>query len=83
MLFEKLKEEKDENDEDKKNVYKAHGSREIIRKEEEVKKEYLVENVNNDGKTSNRRYYRLWGLILPLIYIGHYLYYNYRNISNE
>ena len=82
MLFEKLKEEKDENDEDKKNVYKAHGSREIIRNEE-VKKEYLVENVNNDGKTSNRRYYRLWGLILPLIYIGHYLYYNYRNISNE
>ena len=82
ISFELLKEDNDiyddrQNEIEEDNILNIKGN-ELNNRDEEKAKEILVANANaNSNMNGNANYYyRIWGVILPLLYIGHYLYSN-------
>ena len=82
ISFELLKEDNDIYDDkqdeiEEDNILNIKGN-ELNNRDEEKAKEILVANANaNSNMNGNANYYyRIWGVILPLLYIGHYLYSN-------
>ena len=82
ISFELLKEDNDiyddrQNEIEEDNILNIKGN-ELDNRDEVKVKEILVANANaNSNMNGNANYYyRIWGVVLPLLYIGDYLYSN-------
>ena len=56
-------------------------NKEKLKIKEEEDKTSLIINNNLNGRY--RGLYRIWGIIIPLLYLGHYLYTNFRIFNDE
>ena len=70
IAFEKMKEE----------FVKQENEKEKLKNKEEDKTSLAI-NSNLNGRF--RGLYRIWGIIIPLFYLGHYLYSNFRIFNDE
>ena len=78
VKFETLKEEEKDEKGEESDIKEKEKREKIEIKDKD--KENLAINNNLNGRYGG--YYRIWGVILPLLYIGHYLYSNFKIINN-